>query len=246
MTEFPRGFGKKETGYWETPFEYCKATCRTTSRSTQHENAFIGDRRYCYTSGARPRLPVPPAPPLAQDLTVIVGKTGDSCDVTCRKHSLECNEAHFSEINDCNTLRNYFMCEAGCGQSNYTHAQFPGYIVEAAPKNQWPAMCISYFDSRKAEAGLKVHFNCSASSEHVQRLCPCESAPGLGSEAVQVDALPNEKSSGLNEEGLENAGGKVEDEASGNAAGGIKTGPSEAADSDLESAEVGSTQDALD
>lgn len=247
MTEFPRGFGKKETGYWDTPFEYCKATCRTTSRSTQHENAFIGDRRYCYTPGARPRLPVPPAPPVNKDLTALVGKAGDSCDVTCRKRSLECNEAHFAGINDCNTLRSYFMCEAGCGQSNYTHSQFPGYIIESAPKNQWPAMCFSYFDSKKAAAGLAMHFNCSASLEHVQRLCPCEPAPGLGSEAAQVDALLEEKGSASNEEGLESKGEDKSRDSVG-VDGGIGAGPSdagvEAAASNLESSEAGTAGDA--
>ena len=40
---------RPETGLWATPFEYCGAVCRTTARSTQHENAFILDRRHCFS-----------------------------------------------------------------------------------------------------------------------------------------------------------------------------------------------------
>lgn len=40
---------RPETGHWETPFQYCQAVCRTTARSTQHENAFILDRKYCFS-----------------------------------------------------------------------------------------------------------------------------------------------------------------------------------------------------
>ena len=223
MIEVPRGFGKDETGYWSTPFEYCKATCRTTSRSTQHENSFIGDRRYCFTPGARPRLPVPPAPPLSKSLTMIVGEAGASCDAACRKDELECNDAHFNEINDCNTLRSMFSCEAGCGQSdNGTHKEFPGYVVDGAAKHLWPAMCFSYFDNKKAADGIMMHFNCSASSESVQRLCPCEAAPGMGSEAAQVDGFKERK----NNEVESNVDNDDQDEFGDVDDGGVGEGPS--------------------
>ena len=40
---------RPETGKWDTPFQYCRAACRTTARSTQHENAFIADRKHCFS-----------------------------------------------------------------------------------------------------------------------------------------------------------------------------------------------------
>ena len=40
---------RPETGHWSTPFQYCQAVCRTTARSTQHENAFILDRKHCFS-----------------------------------------------------------------------------------------------------------------------------------------------------------------------------------------------------
>jgi hypothetical protein len=43
---------RPETGLWATPFDYCRAVCRTTARSTQHENAFILDRKHCFSKVA--------------------------------------------------------------------------------------------------------------------------------------------------------------------------------------------------
>ena len=48
--------GRPETGHWATPFEYCRAVCRTTARSTQHENAFILDRKHCFSKVGAARL----------------------------------------------------------------------------------------------------------------------------------------------------------------------------------------------
>lgn len=54
LPERPRAC-REETGIWQTEFEYCRAKCRTTSRSTQHENAFILKRRFCFSElGERP------------------------------------------------------------------------------------------------------------------------------------------------------------------------------------------------
>lgn len=44
-----RPYRRPETGLWSTAFEYCQGVCRTTARSTQHENAFILDRRFCFS-----------------------------------------------------------------------------------------------------------------------------------------------------------------------------------------------------
>jgi hypothetical protein len=87
-----------------------------------------------------------------------------------------------------------FMCEAGCGPSeSIKKKEFPGYVVDKAPKNDWPAFCFFYTDddsSRKASAeGTVQHYSCSASAKHVKRVCPCQSAPGLGTQAGQLDAL---------------------------------------------------------
>jgi SREBP regulating gene protein len=193
MATSPRGFKKEETGYWSTPFDYCQSVCRTTSRSTQHENAFISNRRFCFAGNGRPYTPTPKVPPLPKSVTAVVGPAGFSCDAICKDKDQICNSDHFAALNDCNTLRAIFMCEAGCGPSEFSRREFPGYVVDGAPKNEWPAFCFTYFDSRKAVAGLVQQYNCSAFSEHVQRMCPCESAPGLVSQAGQIDALTKQQ-----------------------------------------------------
>ena len=176
---------RPETGLWATPFEYCGAVCRTTARSTQHENAFILDRRHCFSQvgagcgalaagmgccaaaapyttccaavlhstaichcdGAwisinhaltsptnppthpgthppthpppihlqlgRPHVAVPPAPPLPAGITLVAGSGGQTCDAACAAKQMGCKEEHFASLNDCNSLRAKFMCEAG-------------------------------------------------------------------------------------------------------------------------------------
>jgi len=190
MATSPRGFGKEETGYWDTPYDYCQSACRTTSRSTQHENAFISERRFCFDGNGRPQTPTPPIPPLPGSVTAVVGAAGASCDAVCEDQYQECNADHFAAINDCNTLRAMFMCEAGCGPSESSkRKEFPGYVLDGAPKHNWPAVCFFYFDSREAAAEDVVQqFSCSASAEHVKRVCPCEPASGVGAQAGQLDA----------------------------------------------------------
>ena len=205
MNQIPRGLGKEETGYFQSPFEYCQGACRTTSRSTQHENAFISPRRFCFGGNGRPYTPTPRVPPLPKGVKAVVGAAGASCNTVCKDQNLICNSDHFAALNDCNTLRSVFMCEAGCGPSEYNKREFPGYVVEAAQRQDWPAFCFFYFDSRKAVAGLTQHYNCSASSQHVQRVCPCESAPGLASQAGQVDALLSKQQQGKNGDSSTNA-----------------------------------------
>jgi hypothetical protein len=111
----------------------------------------------------------------------------------CKDKDLECNAEYFAALNECNTLRSVFMCEAGCGPSEANKNEFPGYVHEAAPKNDWPAFCFYYSDGKKAAAGHVLQYNCSASSDQVQRVCPCESAPGVGSQAEQLDALSKQQ-----------------------------------------------------
>jgi hypothetical protein len=111
------------------------------------------------------------------------------------------------------------MCEAGCGPSESNRREFPGYVVEGAGKGEWPAFCFSYFDSKKAAAGLVQQYNCSALKENVQRLCPCQSAPGLGSQAGQVDAL-KEKATEKNSGNARSDGGGARDSSNGNVGNG--------------------------
>ncbi len=45
---------RPETGRWGSVFEYCRGKCRTSSKSTVHENAYLSPLHHCFSaSGAR-------------------------------------------------------------------------------------------------------------------------------------------------------------------------------------------------
>ena len=112
---YPRGLNKPETGLWPSPFRYCQGVCRTTSRSTEHENGFIDDRRFCFSKLGRPRVPAegPAAPRLAPGVSVVLGGAGLSCAAACREERRGCAVASLAAVNDCNVLREHALCEAG-------------------------------------------------------------------------------------------------------------------------------------
>ena len=39
---------REETGRWPNPFEYCRGKCRTSARSTVHENAYLAPAIHCF------------------------------------------------------------------------------------------------------------------------------------------------------------------------------------------------------
>jgi len=51
----PRVGGKPETGTWQSSFQYCAGKCRTSSRSTAHENSYIDARHFCFSALGRPK-----------------------------------------------------------------------------------------------------------------------------------------------------------------------------------------------
>ena len=45
---------RPETGRWGSVFEYCRNKCRTSSKSTVHENAYLSPQHHCFSaSGAQ-------------------------------------------------------------------------------------------------------------------------------------------------------------------------------------------------
>jgi hypothetical protein len=196
-----RGRNKPETGHWSTPFQYCQAVCRTTARSTAHENAFILDRKHCFSKLGRPNVPVPPAPPLPTGVSLVTGGPGQSCDAACVGKQMACVASAFASINDCNSLRSKFMCEAGCGLSAPDQTEFPGYVEGSASKNQRPAYCATL----KGAAGTAPAFDCARSAGGVRRLCPCQAVPGTR-QSGQVDALSNGGGGSSNGDGSGDSG----------------------------------------
>ncbi|GAB4820937.1 hypothetical protein N2152v2_007983 [Parachlorella kessleri] len=173
LAEVPKGLNKPETGFWTKAFDYCESVCRTTSRSTQHENAYILDRRFCFSKLGRPKQPLPPLPPLPASITAVTGQPGQSCNEVCWSVRKGCAAEHIASLNDCNALRERFPCEAGCSRTGATQAEFPGYVKPGSPKWQWPALCVVLGTA----ADTALQYNCSASTANVMRACTCKEVP---------------------------------------------------------------------
>lgn len=119
-------------------------------------------------------MEVAPAPPVPQTARVFVGSEGQSCDAACAGHQSVCVVAGLAALNNCNILRERFMCEAGCADAQPGQGEFPGYVTSQAAKNQWPAFCGTLPASQE---GSQPAFNCSHAASNVRRLCTCEPAP---------------------------------------------------------------------
>lgn len=61
----------------------------------------------------RPNVPVPPAPPLPAGVSLVTSGPGQSCDAACVGKQMACMASAFASLNDCNSLRSKFLCEAG-------------------------------------------------------------------------------------------------------------------------------------
>lgn len=126
--ESPRGKGKLETGMWSNPFEYCRGICRTTSRSTQHENAFIDERKYCFSESGRPWVSQGKVKSRVdgqkkfqnQHLIIAASDPGHSCEEGCAAEHAVCKPEFVSHINNCDVLRDTFQCEAGTNYEEIT------------------------------------------------------------------------------------------------------------------------------
>lgn len=170
---------RADTGHWSNEFDYCKSACRTTSRSTQNENTYIGERKYCYSEERRPRDSEPVT--FHDDRFVAKGAAGASCEDACRAQNAVCSDEDTSPINTCDELRAAFMCEAGCSTTvqvgESASDEYPGYVGVKAPKNDRPGTCFiqgSADSTSPVRSLLEVlDTKCDAKSKFVHRLCIC-------------------------------------------------------------------------
>lgn len=44
---------RMETGKWGSPFEFCRGKCRTSSKSTVHENAYLDSYHHCFSQSGK-------------------------------------------------------------------------------------------------------------------------------------------------------------------------------------------------
>lgn len=91
----------------------------------------------------RPHVEVPPAPALPKEASLVAGAAGQSCDVACAAKQMTCRAEWFLSINDCNSLRAKFMCEAGGLGTGWCavgeeRKRLVFCLVLLAPDSAWP------------------------------------------------------------------------------------------------------------
>eukprot|EP00210_Caulerpa_lentillifera_P005343 g5106.t1 len=157
----------EESGKWSSEFEYCQGICRTWTYSTVHENAFLNSRRFCFSDFGRPLIPETEAPPIPNSVQPIKSKTGEDCTSTCKQANKSCMSQGFASLNNCNILREHFICEAGCSELSESHGVEPYYITGSAEKKNFPAYCVRH------QPSPDLTYDCDWKASHVKRLCPC-------------------------------------------------------------------------
>ncbi|CAL5226902.1 g9775 [Coccomyxa viridis] len=166
LTTAYRGPDRPETGTWADVFAYCQDRCRTSSKSTVHENAYLSPSHHCYSKSGKPMTPAPPTPEVPTFISVVQGSAGQSCTALCQGVGRRCAQEHLAALNNCNILRQHFPCEAGC-EPEPSATDAPAYVEASAPKQQRPTMCLT--QDEKA-----LSFSCDAAQANQQRLCACE------------------------------------------------------------------------
>lgn len=133
-------------------FGYCSGVCRSHSRSTSHENSYIGPRHHCYSHQGRPLLLEKGSSLSTNGAALVTSKLGQSCDEACSSSKKSCDQSKLAAVNSCDSLRSTFPCEAGCEVSGSLSSQqmvkdegaavqtrsMPHYIASTAPKAQRP------------------------------------------------------------------------------------------------------------
>jgi len=140
-------------------FEFCRASCRTSSKSTVHGNAYMSTSRFCVSPAPLSSKSIkPPA-----DLQVVAGDQGASCDQVCAARKASCDARFIPFINNCGALQDKFPCPGTKCEENYGHDQ-PAYVSNPANKEKFGTCLVN-----KKEQ----YFSCNGNHADTQRLCPC-------------------------------------------------------------------------
>lgn len=167
----PRGANKPETGYFSTTFDYCRAKCRTNSKSTVHENAYKSEQHHCFSTADTPKevkstsagANTPTKTKRIPNYKVVLGNQGEACDKACERAGSRCVASLLGAVNNCDTMKEHFACENGC-QDSFGGDQ-PAYVVPSALRMHQPGVCM--INTRPDTLG------CDNRHPNTKRLCTC-------------------------------------------------------------------------
>lgn len=114
--------------------------------------------------------PFPETPP--EGVVLQDASKGEDCNAACARLDTQepalrwqCAPQHATLVNNCNVMRQRFVCQAGCEMSEGRDQ--PSYVLSEAPKTHRPTTCFIH------EPALLGGFLCNGSHSQTQRLCPC-------------------------------------------------------------------------
>jgi len=142
-------------------FEFCRATCRTSSKSTVHGNEYLSPTRFCLS-------PFTIATKLPPSVSAVPGDQGLSCTQVCKAQKKRCDARFFAAINNCDHLKAAF---APCATpdrcvTNMGHDQ-PAFVASPNNKELFGKCLINSKES---------YFSCQGSHPDTRRICPCSAA----------------------------------------------------------------------
>lgn len=147
-------------------FDRCAHLCRTSSRSLLHGNRYRNSVfRHCFVEESKP----PPSTLDIRDTLTLAAEPGVSCGVACARRGMACHESFVRRVNDCDALRRYFPCEAGCEAAEAP--ELPAYMDAAAPVPLRPRMCLA--------SKVDTMVECDSFHPHARRLCVCLPLPAI-------------------------------------------------------------------
>lgn len=153
-------------GTYGSIFNFCAGRCRHNSACVVHENAYASEMHHCFSSqlnSSEPGTVKPQSEVELSDISIIIGRQGESCTLACKSRGQSCISNRFLALNNCGVLQKYMSCKGACIAS--IGSDQPAEVIDNAPRHLHPGACMY----SKKQAIL----SCDGSHPYTRRLCPC-------------------------------------------------------------------------
>ncbi|KAH9301845.1 hypothetical protein KI387_013428, partial [Taxus chinensis] len=121
-------------GTYGSFFNYCTGSCRHNSASVVHENAYASEMHHCFSLQLNSSgLVMPLSQVELSDISIIIGRKGQSCTSVCKSRGQSCTLRRLLELNRCEVLQKYMSCKGACIGS--IGSDQPAEVINDAPRH---------------------------------------------------------------------------------------------------------------